>query len=191
MRAERANVFDVGVVQKVVPGLDVGVDAYYKRAKNLIDDGQFGAAYVLTAFNYEKGENIGVELSAKYTNGGFQAYANLAWARQIAINPVSNQFLFDNSTPLDTLGGLTEYQYLPTHYVYTDHAQSWTGSAGASYLFCGRRGAPQTPFGPGTLGHVVRHAADRQHDLWQRVAQRRCQSRNRAGLHAVQYRHLA
>lgn len=137
VRAERANVFDIGVVQKVIPGLEVGVDAYYKQAKNLIDDGQFGAAYVLTAFNYEKGENAGVELSAKYTDGGFQAYGNLAWAKQIATNPISNQFLFDNSTPLDTLGGLTEYQYLQTHYVYTDHAQLWTGSAGASYTFCG------------------------------------------------------
>ena len=102
VRAERANVFDVGVVQKVMPGLELGVDAYYKQAKNLIDDGHFGAAYVLTAFNYEKGENVGVELSAKYTDGGFQAYGNLAWARQIATNPISNQFLFDNATPLDS-----------------------------------------------------------------------------------------
>jgi hypothetical protein len=52
-------------VQQVLPGLEVGVDAYYKKATNLIDDGQFGAAYVLTAFNYAQGENVGVELSAE------------------------------------------------------------------------------------------------------------------------------
>jgi hypothetical protein len=27
---------------------------------------QFGQAFVLTAFNYAQGENVGVELSAKY-----------------------------------------------------------------------------------------------------------------------------
>jgi hypothetical protein len=87
----------------MLPGLEVGVDAYYKKATNLIDDGQFGAAYVVTAFNYAQGENVGVELSAKYKQDSFQAYANLALARQKAINPVSNQFLFDNSTPLADL----------------------------------------------------------------------------------------
>jgi len=136
--AERADVYDVGVVQQVLPGLEVGVDAYYKKSTNLIDDGQFGAAYVLTAFNYARGENVGVELSAKYKQGSFQAYANLAWAQQKATNPVSNQFLFDNSTPLADLGGLTEFQYLQTHWVYTDHSQFWTGSAGLAYQSCGR-----------------------------------------------------
>jgi outer membrane receptor protein involved in Fe transport len=138
VRAERADVYDVGVVQQVLPGLEVGVDGYYKRATNLIDDGQFGAAYVLTAFNYAQGENVGVELSAKYKQGSFQAYASIALARQKAINPVSNQFLFDNATPLADLGGLTEFQYLQTHWVYTDHSQFWTGSAGFAYQFCGR-----------------------------------------------------
>jgi outer membrane receptor protein involved in Fe transport len=138
VRAERADVYDVGVVQQVLPGLEVGVDAYYKKATNLIDDGQFGAAFVLTAFNYAQGENVGIELSARYKQDGFQAYANLALARQKAINPVSNQFLFDNSTPLADLGGLTKFQYLQTHWVFTDHTQIWTGSAGFSYQFCGR-----------------------------------------------------
>ncbi len=142
VKAERADVYDVGVVQQILPGLEMGLDAYYKHAKNLIDDGQFGAAYVLTAFNYEEGENYGIELSAKYKDGGFQAYGNLAWAQQRATNPISNQFLFDNTTPLADLGGLTEFQYLQTHWVYTDHSQFWTGSAGASYQFCDRPASP-------------------------------------------------
>jgi outer membrane receptor protein involved in Fe transport len=144
--AERADVYDVGAVQQVLPGLEVGVDAYYKKSTNLIDDGQFGAAYVLTAFNYAKGENVGVELSAKYKNGSFVGYANLAWARQLATIPVSNQFLFDNSTPLPDLGGLTEFQYLLTHWVYTDHSQFWTGSAGFAYQFCGRPARAEEAF---------------------------------------------
>ena len=145
--AERANVYDIGVVQQVLPGLEVGVDAYYKNSTNLIDDGQFGAAYVLTAFNYAKGENVGVEFTAKYKQDGFQAYANLAWAQQKAINPVSNQFLFDNSTPLADLGGLTEFQYLQTHWVYTDHSQFWTGSAGFTYQLCNRPARADEAFG--------------------------------------------
>ncbi len=87
VRAERADVYDVGVVQQILPGLEAGVDAYYKKATNLIDDGQFGAAYVLTAFNYAQGENAGIELSTKYKSGPFQAYGNLAVARQIATQP--------------------------------------------------------------------------------------------------------
>ncbi len=120
---ERSHYFDVGVTQKVMPGLEVGIDGYYKIAKDLLDDGQFGAAYVLTAFNYEKGNNYGVELTAKYTDGHFTAYNNLAVARQIATNVVSNQFLFAQD----------ELSYLATHYVYTDHSQWISGSAGASY----------------------------------------------------------
>ena len=60
-------------IQKIyaIPGLEVGVDAYYKTARDLLDDGQFGAAYVLTAFNYDHAENMGLELKSSYTNGNF------------------------------------------------------------------------------------------------------------------------
>ncbi|HXZ06602.1 MAG TPA: TonB-dependent receptor [Paraburkholderia sp.] len=127
VQPERSNVYDVGVVQKnfLVHGLQVGLDAYYKEATDLLDDGQFGAAYVLNGFNYAQGRNIGVELSAKYVNGPFNAYGNIAWAQQKAIDPVSNQYLFDPAT----------FAYAQTNWIYTDHTQIWTGSAGASYLF--------------------------------------------------------
>jgi hypothetical protein len=61
-----------------LPGLEVGVDAYYKLARDLLYDGQIGQAYVLTGFNYDKGFNRGVELIAKYHYGNLRAYANLA-----------------------------------------------------------------------------------------------------------------
>ena len=51
---------------------------------------------------------------------------------------VSNQFLFDNATPDPALGGQTEFQYIATHWIYTDHAQIQTASAGAAFRFCGR-----------------------------------------------------
>jgi outer membrane receptor protein involved in Fe transport len=138
---ERANVFDVGVVQKIypIPGLEVGIDAYYKTARDLLDDGQFGQAYVLDGFNYAKGENDGIELKATYTNGNFRAYANVAAARQIATNIVSNQFLFDPAT----------FAYIANNYVYTDHTQLLTGSAGASYLWNGTRFSASMIYGSG------------------------------------------
>jgi outer membrane receptor protein involved in Fe transport len=42
VKPERSNYYDVGVDQVVFPGLTVGVDAYYKQATDMIDDGQFG-----------------------------------------------------------------------------------------------------------------------------------------------------
>ena len=155
---ERSHYFDAGVVQKIPFGcygpashdcssLEIGLDAYYKIAKDLIDNGQFGQALVLSAFNYQKGINEGVELSLKYTNGNFQGYGNLAVAQQRATNVVSNQYLFDNTTPLADLGGLTEFQYIATHWIYTDHNQFVTASAGASYTFCGRPATAAEMFG--------------------------------------------
>ena len=155
---ERSHYFDAGVVQKIPFGcygpashdcsnLEIGLDAYYKIAKDLIDNGQFGQALALSAFNYQKGINEGVELSLKYTNGNFQGYGNLAVAQQRATNVVSNQYLFDNTTHLADLGGLTEFQYIATHWIYTDHNQFVTASAGASYTFCGRPATAAEMFG--------------------------------------------
>src|SRR5208282_1860016 len=89
---ERSNVFDTGVTQILAPGLEAGLSAYYKTATDLIDDGQFGQAYTLTAFNYAKGENEGLEAKLKYTKDGVLVYGNFAWARQVATQVVSNQY---------------------------------------------------------------------------------------------------
>jgi outer membrane receptor protein involved in Fe transport len=138
---ERSNVFDAGVVQKIyaIPGLELGIDAYYKIARDLLDDGQFGQAYVLSAFNYARGVNEGVELKATYSNGNFRAYANFAAAKQMATNVVSNQYLFDPA----------ELAYIANNYVYTDHAQLFTASAGASYLWNGTKFSASMIYGSG------------------------------------------
>jgi outer membrane receptor protein involved in Fe transport len=138
---ERAHVFDVGVVQKIlpIPGLEVGLDAYYKIARDLLDDGQFGAAYVLSGFNYDRATNMGLELKTTYTNGNFRIYGNLAWAQQQGTDIVSNQYLFDS----------TRLQYILTNYIFTDHTQILTGSAGASYLWNGTRFSASMIYGSG------------------------------------------
>jgi outer membrane receptor protein involved in Fe transport len=157
---ERSHYFDAGVDQKFnldctskaeknCSTLDLGLDAYYKIATDLLDNGNFGQALVLDAFNYAKGINEGVEFSAKYRNGNFEAYGNLSVAEQRATDVASNQYLFDNTTPLATLGGLTEFQYIATHWIYTDHNQFVSGSAGLSYLWNGTRFSTDMIYGSG------------------------------------------
>ena len=120
---ERSNVYDVGVTQILAPGLEGGLTGYYKTANDLIDDGQFGQAYTLTAFNYAKGENEGLEAKLKYSADGVLVYGNLAWARQVATQVVSNQYLFSSDF----------YTYSLTNYIPTDHSQTLSASAGVSY----------------------------------------------------------
>jgi outer membrane receptor protein involved in Fe transport len=123
VKPERSSYYDVGVDQTVLPGLTMGVDAYYKNTRDQIDDGQFGAAVVLTQFNFERGFSEGGEYKLKYANGNFKAYANFSYNITEAIGPESNQYLID----------APDYNYLLTHWHYTDDMQRMTGSAGASY----------------------------------------------------------
>ncbi len=139
---ERSHVFDVGATQQFggfLTGLEMGVDGYYKIAHDLIDDGQFGAAYILTAFNYEKGENYGVEWTTKYRNGPFSLYGNLAWAVQRATNIVSNQQLF----------GPDQLAFIANSWVFTDHAQTYTASGGMAYVWNGTRLSADMIYGSG------------------------------------------
>jgi outer membrane receptor protein involved in Fe transport len=123
VQPERSHYFDVGIDQKVLPGLTVGLDGYYKIATNLIDDGQFGQAVVLTQFNWARAYSEGIEAKARYQNGNWYAYINFAFNITRATDPVSNQYLFDAD----------EYAFLLTHYHYTDDSQIFTGSAGLAY----------------------------------------------------------
>jgi outer membrane receptor protein involved in Fe transport len=138
-RPERAHYIDVGVTRKLTPELEAGVDFYYKRARNLLDDGQFGQAYTLTAYNYDRAYNSGVEVKAVLRQDDFSAYANFAFARQRATQVTSNQYLFDPD----------ELNYIARNYVYTDHAQRITVSAGASYVIFGARASTSVIYGSG------------------------------------------
>src|SRR5579883_2174807 len=125
VRAEKANYFDAGVSQKVVKGLQVGVDGYYKTAQNQLDDGLFGQTLILSSFNYARGRIYGVEFTASYVNDGFSTYANLAVSKAQGMNWSSAQFLFDPAA----------IAYVKNHWIALDHDQRLTGSFGASYLW--------------------------------------------------------
>jgi len=130
VKAERSDYFDAGVTQKLAEGFSVGLDAYYKRAKNQLDDGLFGQTLILSAFNYAEGEIYGVEFTSSYTRGGFSSYLNLAHSVAKGRNWISSQFLFD---PADLA-------YVRDHWIFLDHDQTLTSSFGASYHWDGRRG---------------------------------------------------
>ena len=117
----------------------LGIDAYLKTTRDLLDDGQFGAALVLNGFNYAQAQNTGVELKAVYTNGNLRAYANWAWAIQRATNIVTNQYLFSAE----------DIAYIQNNWIYTDHTQVWTGSGGISYLWNGTRFTTDVLYGSG------------------------------------------
>ena len=125
VKAERANYFDMGITQKLAPGLQVGVDGYYKNSKNQLDDGLFGQTLILSAFNYAEGEIYGVEFTASYTTGGFSTYANVACSDARGKDWNSAQFLFDTK----------DAAYVKNNWIALDHDQRVTGSFGASYLW--------------------------------------------------------
>jgi outer membrane receptor for ferrienterochelin and colicins len=123
--AEKANYYDLGVQQKVLRSLTLGVDSYYKQSVNLIDEGQFGAPIILTPFNYRYGKQYGVEFTANYTVQNFTAYLNFAAQSAKGKDFTSAQF---NFAP-------TEVAYVAANYIHLDHEQQRTGSGGVSYLW--------------------------------------------------------
>ncbi|MGI4956796.1 MAG: TonB-dependent receptor [Janthinobacterium lividum] len=125
VQPERDHYFDAGIDQIAFPGLHLGLDAYYKQATNLIDEGQFGAPIILSAFNYAKGEVHGYEASASYDKGPLSLYGNVAWSRAIGRDITSSQFNFSAD----------DLAYIRNRWVHLDHDQRWTGSAGAAYAF--------------------------------------------------------
>jgi len=124
-KAERDHYFDIGGSQIVLPGLKVGVDAYYKIATNLLDEGQFGAPIILTPFNYAKGRVRGAELSLSYDMDNWSLYGNFAAAQAEGKDISSAQF---NFAPDDLA-------YIADHYIHLDHDQTYTASAGIAYTF--------------------------------------------------------
>jgi outer membrane receptor protein involved in Fe transport len=130
VKAEREHYFDAGVEQKFKGGFKIGLDAYYKIKRNLLDEGQFGSSLVLSPFNYAKGYAWGVELSGNYTHGPVDLYANLARGAEKGKDIVSAQYFFAPD----------ELAYIRDHYIFTDHSQDWTASGGASYTIKDRLG---------------------------------------------------
>jgi hypothetical protein len=137
--SERAHYFDAGITQKIMEGWTAGLDGFYKSSHSVLDEGQFGEALILSSFNYKRGEIYGGEFTSNYDHGPFAAYLNVAyeWAR--GTNVSSAQFLFDPD----------EFAYIKKNWVFLDHDQRFTGSAGASYTWNDWRLAIDALYGNG------------------------------------------
>lgn len=125
VRAERASYYDVGLTQKISANFTVGLDGYYKSVTNLLDEGQFGRALILTPFNYAKGYQEGIELAMTYSDSHWSDYLNFAVSRAKGRDIISGQSTF----------GPDELAYIAEHYIYLDHDQRYSLASGASYQF--------------------------------------------------------
>jgi outer membrane receptor protein involved in Fe transport len=169
VRPERATYVDIGLDQHVLSSIDLGVDAYYKRSHDTLDDGQFGQAVVLDQFNYAEGFSQGVEFKANYNADGLRIYANLAAEITKGKRVVSNQYV---------IGDPVELAYLANHYTYASDAQTLSASFGASYRWRGLLASVDGIYGSGlrtgfaneehTPGYTQWNAAvAHRFDLWQ------------------------
>jgi outer membrane receptor for ferrienterochelin and colicin len=137
--AERDSYYDLGLTHSFTPKWQAGVDGYYKDAKNLLDEGQFGQALVFSPFNYARGRVWGIELTTSYSGDLSSAYFNLAYARALGNQVVSGQYNFDPA----------ELAYIQNHYVHLDHDQTWTASGGVSHIWSGTRFSLDGIYGSG------------------------------------------
>jgi len=138
-RSERSHYFDAGVSQKIGDRVTLGLDAYYRKVSNLLDEGQFGAALIFSPFNYAQGRVRGVEFTANYDHDGLSAFFNLASSRAEGKNVVTGQYNFDQD----------ELDYIATHWVHLDHDQRLASSGGVSYDWNGTRLGADYLYGSG------------------------------------------
>ena len=125
-KPERDHYFDVGATHVILPGLKAGIDAYYKIASDLIDEGQFGAPILLTPFNYQKGLVDGVEADPRATIS--------ATGRSTGILRRRGRSARTSSRP-NSIFDPDELAYIANHYIHLDHDQTYTASAGIKYRF--------------------------------------------------------
>ena len=123
VKPERSHYFDIGVTQRLTPALTIGLDAYYKKSADLLDEGQFGSALIFTPFNYQSGRVYGLEFTTSYKQDNLSAYLNVAYSRAQGKNIESAQFNF----------GADELAYIANNWVYLDHDQRVSASFGGAY----------------------------------------------------------
>ena len=122
VKPERTNYYDIGVTHKLTERANIGLDAYYKDIRNVLDEGQFSQSYIFTPFNYERGKAYGVELTGDYRHENFSSYINLAWQKAYAKKVVSGEHLFEDE----------EANYIANNYINLDHSQQISASAGVA-----------------------------------------------------------
>ena len=139
VKAERTHYYDIGISHQVNSKLTLTADAYYKKISNLLDEGQFGQALILTPFNYAEGYAKGLELSAIYSEKDWGLFLNASTQKAQGRNINSGQALF----------GADEVAYIKNNYVFLDHDQTYTMSGGGHYHFGDSQASADFLYGSG------------------------------------------
>ena len=128
IEAERDDYFDVGVRQRVLEGVHVGVDGFYKIGHDQLDLAQLAGTVVTAPLNYRESRAWGSDFSLTFERDGFSAYLNFSYAVLQAQHISAGAFLADDAA---------EISYISNHWVTLDDDQMFTGSGGASYKLWG------------------------------------------------------
>jgi len=139
LRAERSNYYDIGISRQITPSLQTNVDAFYKAAGPLLDNGQFGSAIILAPFDYREGKVYGAEFSSTYKRDGVSLFGNFAWVSATGRDIDSSEYLIGND----------ELAYISKHFIHLDHESEYTISAGASYTWKDNRVYADMLYGSG------------------------------------------
>ena len=137
--SERSHYFDAGISQKIGDTLTLGLDGYYRKVHDLLDEGQFGAALIFSPFNYNQGRIKGLEFTSNYVNGDWNAYLNASVNRADGKDVVTGQYNFEQD----------ELDYIATHWIHLDHDQRLTGSGGVTYNWNGTKLGADFLYGSG------------------------------------------
>jgi outer membrane receptor protein involved in Fe transport len=97
LKDERDDVLDAGLQEKL-GYLTLGLDGYWRSARNFIAEHENLGSAVTTAFGFERARIRGLELSATYARRSTSAWANLSLSRASARTIVGGEELFSPAT---------------------------------------------------------------------------------------------
>ncbi len=126
--AETDDYFDIGIRQRILEHLNVGLDGFFKLGQNQLDLAQLNGTLVTAPLTYRKSRAWGSDLSFVYGDDPIHAYLNFSYAVLQAKYINAGAFLADDA---DEIG------YIQNHWSTTDDNQMFTGSAGLSYNLFG------------------------------------------------------
>jgi outer membrane receptor protein involved in Fe transport len=128
IEAETDDYFDVGVRQRIIEGLNAGVDGFYKFGHDQLDLAQLAGSVVTAPLNYRTSRAWGSDFSLTLERSGLSAYLNFSYAVLQAQHISAGAFLADDAS---------EIGYIANHWVTLDDDQMFVGSGGASYKLWG------------------------------------------------------
>jgi outer membrane receptor protein involved in Fe transport len=128
IEAETDDYFDVGVRQRIIEGLNAGVDGFYKFGHDQLDLAQLAGSVVTAPLNYRTSRAWGSDFSLTLERNGLSAYFNFSYAVLQAQKITAGAFLADDAS---------EIGYIANHWVTLDDDQMFVGSGGASYKLWG------------------------------------------------------